>query len=63
MLTEIHEALGNTEATEKVLKKAQTVFEKQLEQDEDDWSALDGLANIHEKLENTELAREYTSSK
>ena len=59
MLTEIHEALGNTEGMEKVLKKAQTVFEKQLEQDENDWNALNGLANIHEKLGNTELAREY----
>ena len=59
MLTEIHEALGNSEAREKVLKKAQTIFEKQLAQDEDDRSTLDGLANIHEKLGNTELARVY----
>lgn len=59
MLTEIHEALGNSEVREKVLKKAQTVFEKQLAQDEDDWNALEGLANIHEKLGNTELARAY----
>ncbi|RKU17123.1 hypothetical protein C6503_11280 [Candidatus Poribacteria bacterium] len=59
MLTEIHEALGNSEATEKVLRQAQTVFEKQLAQDENDRDALDGLANIHEKLGNTHLAREY----
>lgn len=59
MLTEIHEALGNSEAMEKVLKQAQTVFEKQLAQDEDDQSALSGLANIHERLGNIELASEY----
>ena len=59
MLVEILEALGNSEATEKVLKKAQAVFEKQLAQDEDDRNALNGLANIHERLGNTELASEY----
>ncbi len=59
MLVEILEALGDTEATEKVLKQAQTVFEMQLAQDANDWNALNGLANIHEKLGNTELAREY----
>ena len=59
MLVEILEALGDTEATEKVLKQAQTVFERQLAQDANDWNALNGLANIHEKLGNTELAREY----
>ena len=59
MLTEIHEALGNSAAREKVLKKAQAVFENQLEQDENDRNALDGLANIHERLGNAELARAY----
>ena len=59
MLTEIHEALGNSAARENTLKKAQTVFEKALEQDENDWNALDGLANIHEWLGNAELARTY----
>ena len=59
MLVEILEALENTEATEKALKQAQTVFEKQLGQNENDRNALNGLANIHEKLGHTELAREY----
>ena len=59
MLTEIHEALGNSAAREKALKKAQAVFENQLEQDENDRNALDGLANIHERLGNAELARAY----
>ena len=59
MLTEIHEALGNSAAREKVLKAAQAIFEKQLEQDENDRSALDGLANIHERLGNAELAKAY----
>lgn len=59
MLTETLEALENTETTEKTLKKAQVVFEKQLEQDENDRNALDGLANIHERLGNAELARAY----
>ena len=59
MLTEIHEAVGNSAAREKTLKKARSVFENQLEQDENDRNALDGLANIHERLGNAELAREY----
>lgn len=59
MLTEIHEALGNSAAREKTLKEAQAVFEKALEQDENDRNALDGLANIHERLGNAELAKAY----
>ena len=59
MLTEIQEALGNTDAAQKVLKKTQTLFEKQLKQDEGDYNAISSLANIHEKLGNAELAREY----
>ncbi len=59
MLTEIHEALGNSAAREETLKEAQTVFEKRLEQDENDRNALDGLANIHERFGNAELARAY----
>ena len=59
MLVEILEALGEREATEKVLKETQTVFEKQLEQDGNNRDALDVLANIHERLGDTELARAY----
>lgn len=59
MLTEIHEVVGNDTAREKTLKDAQAVFEKVLEQDENDRNALNGLANIHERLGNTELAGEY----
>ena len=59
MLTEIHEALGNSAEREKTLKKALTVFEKALERDQNDRNALSGLANIHERLGNAELARAY----
>lgn len=59
MLSEIHEALGDTEAIQTVFKKAQLIFEKRLEQDPNDWTALNGLANIHEKLGNAELAYKY----
>ncbi len=59
MLTEIHEAVGNSAAREKTLKKARSVFENQLEQDENDRNALRGLADIHERLGNAELARAY----
>lgn len=59
MLSEIHEALGDSEAVRRVFKKAQLIFEKRLEQDPKDWTALNGLANIHEKFGNAELAYEY----
>ena len=59
MLSEIHEALGDTEAVQTVFKKAQLIFEKRLEQDPKNWTALNGLAYIHEKFGNAELAYEY----
>ena len=59
MLTEILEALGDTEEMERVFKNAQIVYQKQLEQDADNRDALSALANIHEKLGNKKLAREY----
>lgn len=59
MLSEIHEALGDSEAVRRVFKKAQLIFEKRLEQDPKDWIALNGLANIHEKFGNAELAYAY----
>ncbi|MDE0468758.1 MAG: redoxin domain-containing protein [Candidatus Poribacteria bacterium] len=59
MLSEIHEALGDSEAVQTVFKKAQQVFEKRLKQDPNNRTALNGLANIHEKLGNAELAYEY----
>ena len=59
MLGEILEAVGDTDALERVYREAQVVYERKLEQDENDSEALYGLANIHEKFGNTELAREY----
>lgn len=59
MLTEILEALGDTEEMVRVFKNAQIAYQKQLEQDADNCDALSALANIHEKLGNEKLAREY----
>ena len=59
MLSEIHEALGDSEAVRRVFKKTQLIFQKRLEQDPKDSTALNGLANIHEKFGNAELAYEY----
>lgn len=59
MLSEIHEALGDSESVRRIFKKAQLIFEKRLEQDPKDRTALNGLANIHEKFGNAELAYEY----
>ncbi len=55
----VHETLGNDEAAEAVFKKVQPVFEKRLERNPNDDSALGVLAGIHEKFGNPELAREY----
>lgn len=59
MLGEILEAVGDTDAVERVYRDAQIVFESKLAQDENDSEALYGLANIHEKFGNAALAREY----
>ncbi|MYC76908.1 redoxin domain-containing protein [Candidatus Poribacteria bacterium] len=59
MLSEIHEALGDSKAVQTLFKKAQLLFEKRLEQDPNNRTALNGLATIHEKLGNAELAYEY----
>ena len=55
----VHETLGNNEAAEAVFKQVQPVFEKRLERNPNDGSALGVLAGIHERFGNPELAREY----
>ncbi len=59
MLSEIHEALGNTKEAQAVFQKLQLVFEGRLKQNPDDRAAWSGLANLHEKLGNSELAHAY----
>ena len=55
----VHETLGDDEAARSVYKKVQPIFEKRLEKNPNDGSALGALASIHEKFGNPELAREY----
>ena len=55
----VHETLGNDTAARAVFEKVQPVFEKRLEENPNDGSALGALASIHEKFGNPELAREY----
>ena len=59
VVAHVHETLGQDEGARAVFKKVQPVFEKRLEKNPNDGSALAALASIHEKFGNPELAREY----
>ena len=55
----IHEAMGNIAAAQAVFKNVQPMYEKRLAENPNDRTALTSLANIHDKLGNTDLAHEY----
>ena len=55
----VHETLGDDEAARAVYRKVQPVFEKRLEKNPNDGSALGALVSIHEKFGNSELAQDY----
>ena len=55
----IHEAMGDIAAAQAVFKNVQPMYEKRLAENPNDRTALTSLANIHDKLGNTDLAHEY----
>ncbi len=59
IIVHIYETLGADEAVISVFKKIHAVFEKRLEKNPNDISALRALASFHEKLGDPELAHEY----
>ena len=59
IIAHIHEAMGDIAAAQAVFKNVQPMYEKRLAENPNDSTALSSLANIHEKLGNFDLAREY----
>lgn len=59
IIAHIHEAMGDIEAAQAVFKKVQPYYEERLKENPNDRTALSSLANIYEKLGNTDLAHEY----
>ncbi|MXV74228.1 redoxin domain-containing protein [Candidatus Poribacteria bacterium] len=59
IIAHIHEAMGDIEAAQAVFQKIQPYYEERLKQNPNDRTALSSLANIHGKLGNSDLAREY----
>ena len=55
----IHETMGNIEAAQAVFNNLKPYYEKRLAENPNDRTALSSLANIHGKLGNSDLAREY----
>lgn len=55
----IYETMGNLEAAQAVFKNLKPFYEKRLAENPNDRTALSSLANIHDKLGNSDLAREY----
>lgn len=55
----IYENMGNLEAAQAVFRNVQPMYEKRLAENPNDRTALSSLANIHDKLGNSDLAREY----
>ena len=55
----IYENMGNLEAAQAVFRNVQPMYEKRLAEKPNDRTALSSLANIHDKLGNSDLAREY----
>lgn len=58
-IAHIHEAMGNIEAAQAVFNNLKPFYEKRLAEDPNDRTTLSSLANIHSKLGNSDLAREY----
>ena len=59
IIAHIHEAMGDIAAAQAVFKNVQPMYEKRLAENPNDRTALTSLANIHDKLGNTDLAHEY----
>ena len=59
IIAHLHEAMGDIEAAQAVFQKVQPYYEERLKQNPNDRTALSSLANIHGKLGNSDLAREY----
>lgn len=60
IIAHIHEALGDIAAAQAVFKDVKPFYEKRLAENPNDRTALTSLANIHNKLGNTDLAHEYS---
>ena len=60
IIAHIHETMGNIEAAQAVFKDVQPFYEERLKENPNDRTALSSLANIHSKLGNSDLAREYS---
>ncbi len=60
IIAHIHEVMGNIEAAQAVFKNVQPYYEERLKENPKDRTALTSLANIHNKLGNTDLAHEYS---
>lgn len=56
----IYEAVGDIAAAQAVFKNLKPFYEKRLAENPKDRTALTSLANIHNKLGNTDLAHEYS---
>ena len=59
IIAHIYEAMGDIAAAQAVFKNVQPYYEKRLKENPNDRTALSSLANIHDKLGNSDLAREY----
>ncbi|MCG9130356.1 redoxin domain-containing protein [Candidatus Poribacteria bacterium] len=59
IIAHIHEAMGDLEAAQAVFKKVQPYYEERLKENPNDRTALSSLANIHAKLGDSDLARQY----
>ena len=59
IIAHIHETMGNIEAAQAVFNNLKPYYEKRLAENPNDRTALSSLSNIHHKLGNSDLAREY----
>ena len=59
IIAHIHETVGNIEAARAVFNNVKPYYEKRLAENPNDRTALSSLSNIHHKLGNSDLAREY----
>ena len=59
IIAHIHETMGNIEAAQAVFNNLKPYYEKRLAENPNDRTALSALSNIHHKLGNSDLAREY----